>query len=197
MKQKLTVLFALITILSGFSAKAEEDHKDHHTSHKAHVHGTVELTLALEGNTLEIRMESPAANLVGFEHKATTQKEKAAIKKAEAVLLSPRELFSFNGSDCELKKATADVSGVMGDHEHHEHEEHHQEHGEKGGHDETHSDILADYHFSCNSPGNLTSVTVALFDPFPGIEQINAIWVTETGQGADKLGIDQRAIRLR
>ena len=37
---------------------------------EAHIHGLATLTLALEGNSLEIEFESPAANLVGFEHRS-------------------------------------------------------------------------------------------------------------------------------
>ncbi|MGB1290473.1 MAG: ZrgA family zinc uptake protein, partial [Porticoccaceae bacterium] len=36
----------------------------------AHVHGLSQLTIAVEGETVELEFSSPAMNLVGFEHRA-------------------------------------------------------------------------------------------------------------------------------
>ena len=37
---------------------------------QAHVHGTAELFVVLDGNQLDIELRSPAMNLLGFEHRA-------------------------------------------------------------------------------------------------------------------------------
>ena len=54
-------LFAIAALMGSTNLFASLD---------GHVHGTVELTLAQEENILHISLESPAANIVGFEHKA-------------------------------------------------------------------------------------------------------------------------------
>lgn len=185
MKTRLWVSLVLFMISSSFLAEAEN-----RASHEAHVHGMAELTLALEKTMLEIQIESPAMNLIGFEHKAITMAEREAVKKAEALLLSSQRLFSFNGTRCDLRNVSVDISGVISN-EHDDHEHHHKDY------QESHSEIIADYHFSCDSDKDLISVSVELFDQFPGVEKINAMWVTETQQGADTLNAEKRTIRLR
>lgn len=175
---------------------------------EAHTHGLATLTLALENGILEIEFESPATNLVGFEHQAKSPEQRKAVTQTETTLKDPKLLFSFVGANCQPKKTTVDVSGVMGDeheeHEHkeHEHEEHeheeHKNHGHSEGHDESsHSEISASYRFSCKDAKKLDSVSVALLKQFPGIEKINAMWVTETKQGAVSLTSNSSTILLR
>lgn len=60
-----------------------------------------------------------------------------------------------------------------------------------------HSEISAEYRFSCKNPGKLVSVSIALMKQFPGIEKINAMWITETKQGAVSLTPNNNAISFR
>ncbi len=62
----------------------------------AHVHGLSELTLAMEGEKLEIQLQSPAMNLLGFEHKARTTNDIAAVEHAQSLLSNPDSLFLFS-----------------------------------------------------------------------------------------------------
>ena len=52
----------------------------------AHEHGRGTLNIALEGTRLTMELEAPGADIVGFEHKAKTQKQTTAVEKAEAQL---------------------------------------------------------------------------------------------------------------
>ena len=63
------VLLALPFALLPLAAMAHDHDHDHaeHASLGAHEHGVAQLNVALDGNTLEIELESPAMNLVGFE----------------------------------------------------------------------------------------------------------------------------------
>ncbi len=163
---------------------------------QAHTHGLATLTLALENDVLEIQFESPAANLVGFEHKATSANEKKAVTQAETTLKEPKGLFSFVGADCQSKKTSVDVSGLMGE-QGNEHEEH-EHHGHSEGHDESgHSEISAHYRFSCDDAKKLAAVSVALFNEFHGIEKIDVMWITEIKQGAVTLSANKKTISLR
>ena len=104
----------------------------------AHVHGLADLTLAIENGALEIQLRSPAANLVGFEHKADTKEEIKSAKAAAARLAQPLSLFIFNGTKCEMLDTDVDVSAILdnehanddkGEHEKHKHKDHkHDEH---------------------------------------------------------------------
>ena len=55
-------------------------------SNKAHVHGEGTFTLAIEGHTLEIEMDIPADDIVGFEHTATTNEQRQQVRRAEGKL---------------------------------------------------------------------------------------------------------------
>ena len=53
-------------------AHAADEHDHAHGSLGAHEHGVGRLNAGLDGQTLELELESPAMNLVGFEHVATS-----------------------------------------------------------------------------------------------------------------------------
>ena len=212
--QKCLSIIILIASTSSF-ASWSGDHK--HRSHEAHVHGEAKLTLALEGNTLEISLESPAVNIVGFEHKASTAEQNHVVEQAEAVLKSTQQLFTFSGTRCDVKKIMVDVSSVensgIDHHDHHkdehEHERAHNDdhkhsadqhdahHDKDHGHDNSHSEITADYSFTCAQGEKLRFITVDLLDQFPGIEEMDAMWVTDARQGAVELNAGAKHINLR
>ena len=120
----------------------------------AHEHGAAELLLSSEGRDVQITFNSPAQSLIGFETAAVTAEQKAAVERAEAILIAPNELFVLEGNSCELIDASVDVSSIMSvgnapsqptehaDHadEHAEHAEHVKEHADDNpNHDEDHA----------------------------------------------------------
>ena len=105
-------------------------------SQKAHVHGVATVTIAIEGNQIEMLIESPADGLVGFEHKASSNKEKQAVRQAEKLLKSPELLFSFNGASCKSEEMTVDLSKLIDDESHHHEDKH--DHEDKHGHEDKH-----------------------------------------------------------
>jgi hypothetical protein len=194
----------------------DPQHDDEHRQHGAHVHGVAGLNLALEGNEVHVELDSPAANIVGFEHAPSSEADHAALDQAVATLRGGDRLFQFNSeAGCRMEKADV-ISALLDDghHEHaddhghekkdhddhghenkekHAHDEHkhddqgHDGHGHEKHADETHSDIDAVYHFECDNPGKLTQLTVELFEAFPGMEELNVQYVIESKQGAAEL----------
>ena len=187
----------------------------------SHQHGLAELRLLLEEQRIEIEFESPAFNLVGFEHKASNPEEKSLVRNVEAILASPAPLMSLKGGACSLGSSQVDVSSIIGgeekhghetEHEHeakHEHEDKHEhadehdhetkpEHQDKHEHayeDKTsHADISASYSFSCDNLRGLKYVEVNFFDIFSGLESIKGVWVSETSQGAAQLTDSNRRL---
>ena len=73
----------------------------------------------------------------------------------------------------------------------------HQEHNENKHEPVNHSEITVSYRFFCNSNTALKPVVIHLFDHFPGVEKINAMWVTETGQGVELLSLNRSSMLLR
>ncbi len=192
-KQSLAAVLALL-ISAGLGAEPEQ-----HTAHRhqdAHIHGSAGLTLVLAGNVLEAVLESPAANIVGFEHRPSTPDQRNAVDHAQSILESPQALFSFVGTDCEPEQAKVDVPLVMHTATH-EHPDDDAELDTQSEAHDTHSEIRARYRFHCQQGPQLAAVSVALLEHFPGIEALNAMWVTDTQQGAVTLTAQARHIRLR
>ena len=55
----------------------------------AHEHGAAELLLSSEGRDVQIIFNAPSQSLVGFETAAVTEEQKAAVARAEAILMAP------------------------------------------------------------------------------------------------------------
>ena len=192
-----SLLTPLALAPSGSSADERHEHDDEHRQHGAHVHGIAALNLALEGQEVHIEFDSPAANIVGFEHAPSSEADHAALNKAVATLKDGDRLFKFNAdAGCQMEKVNVASQLLDEEHEGHADEkpgEH--PHEEKQGHDheqhkdedEAHSDIEAAYHFECDQPGKLTQLTVELFKAFPGTEELKVQYVIESKQGAAEL----------
>lgn len=175
----------------------------------AHVHGVAELTIAIEGKSLEVQFASPAMNLVGFEHKATSAEQMATVKKVETQLNESDALFVIAGNGCKPAKAVIDVSSLKGDGDSHSDKEHDHGHAHNHAHadtddqhheeepDDSHSEITAHYQFECKNETAVSSIAIQLFQRFPQIEKINAMWVTPTTQGAETLTAKQPVIEFR
>ncbi|MGI0917413.1 DUF2796 domain-containing protein [Pseudomonas aeruginosa] len=189
----------LALVLLPFAAQAHDDH-DHDHAHGSlgkHEHGVAQLNVALDGKTLELELDSPAMNLVGFEHAASTDADKAAVAKARAQLEKPLELFALpvtagcSVASQELRsplfgdKAPAHAHKEKAGHEHeHEHEQQHEHEHE---HENGHADIHGHYQLSCEKPELLKLLTLAeFFKRFPATQKIQVQLIGPDGQkGAD------------
>ena len=92
----LALPFALLPLAVAHAAdEHDHDHDHEHGSLSAHEHGVGRLNAALDGQTLELELESPAMNLVGFEHAATSDADKAKVAAVRAQLEKPLALFNL------------------------------------------------------------------------------------------------------
>lgn len=166
----------------------------------AHVHGEAKLFIALEGSDLEINFESPAMSLLGFEHRAETREQIAAVEKATETLNSAENLFEFSGADCELQETEVNFSSIANaDHVDHDHAaENVDDEGSDESHsdDSEHSDISAHYAFTCSDGGALEAISTSLVSHSFGIERVDVMWVTDTSQGAIELTPNNRTVLL-
>jgi len=194
----LALPFALLP-LAVAQAADDHDHHDHdheHGSLAPHVHGVATLNLALEGKVLEIGLDSPAINLVGFEHQASSDADKAKLAAARATLEKPLALFALPAAaGCKVDDADLD-SPLFGDakheHEHADHDHDHDhdhdgdddhDHDHEGAAGHVHSDIEAAYKFSCNAPDQLKGLDLsAFFKEFPGTLKFNVQYTGASGQ---------------
>lgn len=122
----------------------------------AHEHGVGELTIAADGNAIAIELHAPGADIVGFEHPAESDEDRAAIEAAIATLANPFDLFEFPaGAECTVTETMASLESEAehDDHDHDDHDDHsdhddhddHEEHADHDDHDEHDHDEHADH----------------------------------------------------
>jgi hypothetical protein len=147
----------------------------------AHVHGAGKLGIALERRTLEIELEAPGHDIVGFEHTARTAEQKQAVTQARATLSKPLSLIKL--PDAAACKVTATKVRLVSGHDHGHSHSHGK--GTKGKEAEQHSEFRAEYTFSCAKPDALT--TIDLGEYFKAFQRAEALDVTLVGvKGAAK-----------
>ena len=158
----------------------------------AHEHGTAALNVAMSDSTLSIEFTAPAANLVGFEHAATTEDQARAIAQAEEVLASGGILGLPENAECELTASNVEheTEGEHADDDHGEHEKEHE------GEEESHSEFHALLTYDCRNIEALTHIDVEIFLLFPGNTEIHTQVITPTGQSGGELTPDAARLLL-
>jgi len=170
----LALPFALLPLAV---AHAHEDHEhdhDHaHGSLAAHEHGVARLNVVLDGKALELELDSPAMNLVGFEHAPSSAADKAKVATVRAQLEKPLALFALSKaancseSDQELESPLFSDKPAADD----------------DGHAHDHSDIHAHYRLDCEKPEQLTNLDLSpLFKAFPATQKIQLQLIGPNGQ---------------
>lgn len=164
---------------SGFAA-SHGDHDHDHDAEKRHAesheHGAAELAIALDGNQLIAEFISPGMNIVGFEHEARDAAEIAAVKAAVEKLGMGAELIELKGAGCSLSEADVEAEGLLAE----AHEDEH--HGDEHEGDEAHAEFEAKYSFDCTAPGQLTGISVAFFEHWSEIEEIDTVFLSKDHQ---------------
>ena len=175
------LLVPVLVALAPLSIAANEHQHEHHKhehSLAAHVHGLATLDIALEGQRLELQLNSPAMNIVGFEYQPNSAADKKTVADAERTLKNEQLLFKLSqDAQCALSSVNIE-NDLTGHTEEHEQATHSDEH--------KHSDIQVSYTFNCAKPNKLTSIDLAgFFTAFPLTEKIHLQLITaETQQGA-------------
>ena len=119
----------------------------HSSQQNTHLHGYAELMVGLEQGALQITFTSPAANLVGFEHRARTAEEISALKQAQAILQNAKNVFTFMGGNCQLVDVQVNISALLSDIQ-----------AEHQGHQERHGTVHSDAPKSHGDAQNVTHV---------------------------------------
>jgi hypothetical protein len=144
-----------------------------------HEHGVVKLDVAVEGNRVSLLMDSPLANLVGFERAPRTDAERQRVDTAIAALQAAATLFRVDAAaGCAPGPVSLNASALE---------------GQQAGVEAGHADIDASYAFKCGRgvPG---FIDVRLFEAFPSVQRIDVQLVTNTGQA--KRTLTRAATRL-
>lgn len=181
----LALPFALLPLAIAQAADEhnhDHDHDHEHGSLGAHEHGVGRLNAVLDAKTLELELESPAMNLVGFEHLATTDADKAKVAAVRKQLEQPLALFSLpKAAGCVVSTQELE-SPLFGDKPEDEHD--HATDGKgAAAHDHDHSEIHAHYQFTCATPAALKNLDLAnIFKTFPATLKIQVQLIGPSGQ---------------
>lgn len=177
-----------------------------------HVHGEAELFIAIEGTQVLLEFESPADNIIGFEHVPATQLQYKQLESSLAKLDSHTTIAAFPEANCQ--QISAEVKSPFKDHhkaetnedshdsahKEHNHEEHsNKEHGHEKDHEEpSHAEFHASYALQCNEAAqNIRTIDIYAFEHFIGIKNITVNWVTPDGQGSTKATLSNKEVVLK
>lgn len=201
----------LLMLAYGGSISAEPQG---HRQHGIHEHGVGQLHVAQEGTEVHVELESPAANIIGFEHAPTTAADHEALENAVATLKDGERLFRLSvGASCDLVHAQVETPLLdhdrEPDHGHSDEEHDRNGHTDERGHDdgddhdddherhESHADIVAEYLFACAHPKKLEQLAVDLFQAFPETERLLVQFTTAKGQGSTEITASNPVLTFR
>ncbi|KAF0867098.1 DUF2796 domain-containing protein [Pseudomonas sp. LD120] len=182
----LALPFALLPLAAVQVAHAH-DHEHEHGSLEAHEHGVARLNAALDGQVLELELQSPAMNLVGFEHAPSTDVDRAKVAAARTQLEHPLALFSLpKAAACVVAKQELE-SPLFGDtpqaDDHDDDHDHDAKDADGHEHHHQHSEIHAHYQFTCANPEALRNLDLgAVFKTFPATQKIQVQLISPSGQ---------------
>ena len=169
----------------------------------AHEHGTGQLDIAVDEGRLAMTLEAPGFDVVGFEHEAESDEDRAAVADALALLEDPAALFALpEGAGCTPVSAEASLVEEEEGHEEEEHhhegehdhdgEEAHAEH-EQGAH---HTEFRVEHRFDCDDASALATIGLPYFAAFPNAEELEVRIVTDAGATALEATRDAPEISL-
>lgn len=174
-------------------AALEAERHPGHGGHSAHVHGAARLQIVLEGSQLDIALLSPAANLVGFEHRPETDDQLAIVALTHRRLSEGEALFQTEPASCQLAGHSIDLSTI----DKHGEEDSGEHHNESQSHSSSHREITAQYRFTCAEPDEVRALPTTLMARFPGIRHLQVQWISDHRQGAATLDNGRHRVILR
>ena len=155
-------LIALLVLsVAGGTASADGMH-----AHGKHVHGEVTVNIALEGRTLALEIDAPAAQTLGFEKSPRDDRERAAVKAVDDWFRSGRNMLGVPpAAGCRLTKAEFTPPKLGGGH----------------------ADYRGSYLFDCAAPEALAWVEIWALRRMQGLEKAEVNLVTPAGQRQETL----------
>lgn len=191
---------SLFAVAFSLPCSAEEAHREL----GAHVHGHGTLNIAVEDNRVSLELEAPGMDIVGFEHAAKTDDQKARVDAANGILQRPLDIFVLPAAaGCTVTSADVKVEA-----EHHDHDDDHDHAKDEkaSGHDrddhdhdhdhEGHNQFHATYELACTSAAQLANITFDYFKHFAGAQGLTVNVVTGKGQSKFEVSRDKSTLDL-
>ena len=146
----------------------------------AHVHGEGRVNIAIDGDRVFMSLESPGADIVGFEYAPRSDDDRAAVDAALARLRDPMQLIRLDpGTECSVEQASSEFETGEGDHGEQAHE--HDDHG-KHEDEDTHGTFHAEYEFRCADVDALERIEFTYFGHFENAQSLDIVLIDGRGQ---------------
>ncbi len=187
---RLLLTTALVTCLPVLTIAAEDEHKEL----DAHEHGAGVFNVAIEGKFLAMELEAPGADIVGFEHPAHSDKDKAAIRDAKSTLRDLAKIVALPAAaDCKLTATNVALHTEGEDEDHDGHDHDHEKHAEE---EPGHTEFHAEYQLNCANPENLKTLSFTYFETFKNAQKLSVSIVSSSSQKKAEATHDNAAISL-
>ena len=169
----------------------------------AHEHSVAAAQLAVEVGRIDLMLQVPGANLVGFEHPPRNGEQRATLDEARRRLAAGGWLVLPDAAGCradfevEMPGFEDDGSTANGKHEHgddHDHDEHEHDDHEHGS---QHAEFRVTAAAECENSEALEWVEVRLFEGWPDNRSLRVDAISATSQWRVELSADQPRIALQ
>lgn len=168
----------------------------------AHLHGESALNIAIEGKVVQMELEAPGADIVGFEYRAESASDKAAVEAAKAKLKDGDALFALPpGAGCTLETLNVELVADTAPH--------HEDHDGGGAHEHaegpakkdeeasgSHTEFVAGYRYGCADPDAIDAITFPFFATFPNAQELVVQLVNRAGSARYNAARDNPSIVL-
>ena len=160
----------------GHDDHGHDDHDSHNHSGGIHQHGVSRLEAAFNGSVFQAQLTAPMVDWVGFEQIPNNDEQRATLSDVKALLQQGG--IALMGGDCQLESVTFqgfDVDKMK---------------------DSDHLDLSALSKWNCQSPQEVTGLSVTAFEHFPGMLSVEAAVITANDQIAGQLNADQPTLEM-
>ena len=181
-KRNLILILILVTCSLEASAVAQS----------THVHGQGQVGMAIDQNLISMTLESPGADIVGFEHEARTAEEKTAVTEALKQLSNPMFVIQLpESARCKVIQASSEVTSKNGDDSHADHEDHNEHESE------AHGSFIAEYQLECANVAVIDFITFVYFGHFRSAQSLMVVLIDKNGQHRHKINRDIPILYLK
>jgi len=147
------------------------DHESESHDHEkrqlgSHEHGVSTLKIAFEGQNIQMELESPANDIIGFEHLPKNNQQKAEVNHALSLLQEPNGVFIFSSeANCKIKNNKAEFEVEKGE-------------------GATHAGFHVIWKIKCDHPKRLKNLETTFFKLFQNAKEIEVEIISGLGQEA-------------
>jgi hypothetical protein len=146
----------------------------------AHVHGTTTVDVGLDGTVLQVALDAPAINMLGFEHPPHDAQESKQVSDVLAAMRNPAAwLIPAGAAGCVLIHSSVQAPGL-----------------DPAAGTQGHVDIDARYDYRCTQPDRLDHIDIHLADRYPATHRLVVNIVLPQKQDQRELGQGEYRVML-